>query len=380
MHMRRIVLATLLGSFLVTVGYVAGGLGWFTTDSKLSFPEILVADPTPVPKPLQKYALDELRDYPFQASKIQMKEMVSDKEGYSEYLFSFTTVGKTMSGLLTIPLPLPEDLNNLTTIVMVRGYVPPESYTPGIGTSPAARYFAKQGFVTLAPDFFGFGTSDPEPVDEWEARFIKPIVVAELIKSIEQNGVSGDMITIPPSNRIGIWAHSNGGQITLSALEVMGESIPATLWAPVTAPFPYSLLFYGDEVADEGKQQRAWIAMFEQIYNAENFSLTQHLDLLKGPMQIHHGTNDEAALKTWSDEFVDKLEIENERRENQIKLLKSATQSADLETKLSTSSALLQPIVYEYFVYPGADHNLRPVENWNLAVSRDLAFFQQELQ
>jgi len=378
--MARLVLAIVVGCLLVAVGYVAGGLGWFTADSKLSFPEILVADPTPVSKPLQKYALSELARYPFEASKIKVTEKVADKEGYSEYLFSFTTVGRTMSGLLTVPLPLPEDLSNLTTIVMIRGYVPPESYAPGIGTSPAARYFAKQGFVTLAPDFFGFGTSDPEPTDEWEARFIKPIVVAELIKSIEQNGVSGDKVAIPPSNRIGIWAHSNGGQITLSALEVMGESIPATLWAPVTAPFPYSVLFYGDEVADEGKSQRAWIALFEKIYNASDFNITQHLDQLSGPLQIHHGTADDAALKTWSDEFVVKLDAENARREAlQQSLLSSATPSANLNPQATNSSTLI-PIDYDYYVYPGADHNLRPMDNWNLAVSRDVTFFQRELQ
>ena len=378
--MARLVLATVLGSLLVAIGYIAGGLGWFTAGSRLSFPEILVVNPTPVPKPLQKYALDELRDYPFQTSKIQVKEKVSDEEGYSEYLFSFTTVGKTMSGLMTVPLPLPEDLNNQTTIVMVRGYVPPESYVSGVGTSPAARYFAKQGFITLAPDFFGFGTSDPEPMDEWEARFIKPIAVIELIKSLQSEGLTGEGMNFPATNKVGIWAHSNGGQIALSSLEVMEESIPTTLWAPVTAPFPYSVLYYGDEVADEGKQQRAWIAMFEKIYNAADFSLTQHLDLLAGPLQIHHGTNDDAALKTWSDEFVDKLDLENEKRGNQLELLISATQSAELDTKLSSSSALLKPIDYEYFVYPGADHNLRPVDNWNLAVSRDVLFFQRNLQ
>ena len=377
---KNLFLYVLVGSVLVAIGYVVGGLGWFKTGSKLSFPDILVVDPTPIPKPLQKYGLAELQQYPFETSKIQVTEKVADKEDYSEYLFSYTTVGKTMSGLLTLPQPLPEDLNNLPTLIMVRGYVPPESYASGVGTSPAARYFAKQGFITLAPDFFGFGTSDPEPADEWEARFIKPIAIVELIKSLQSKGITGEVMHLPAIKNIGIWAHSNGGQIALSALEIMDESIPTTLWAPVTAPFPYSVLFYGDEVADEGKSQRAWIAMFEKVYNATDFSLTQHLNQLSGPLQIHHGTIDEAALKSWSDEFTAKLDTENERRTSQLKQLLTATQSAELDPKLSTTSASLKPIKYQYFIYPGADHNLRPVENWNLAVSRDLTFFQRELQ
>ncbi len=369
-----------IGSALVALGYILGSTGWFTTGSKVEFPNILLADPTPVPKPLQKYAIAELKQYPFQTSKIRVAEKVVDHDGYSEYLFTYTTMGKAMSGLLTVPLPLPEDQSDLRTIVMLRGYVPPENYVSGIGTSPAARQFAKQGFITFAPDFFGYGGSDAESSDEWEARFIKPIAVVELIRSLQTEGVAGDIMHLPTTQNIGIWAHSNGGQIALSALEIMGEPIPTTLWAPVTAPFPYSILFYGDEVADEGKSQRAWISMFEKIYNAADFSLTQHLDLLSGPLQIHHGTNDEAALKTWSDEFTIKLDLENDRRADRLLNLEQATQSADFDEKLSTSSALLQPIEYQYFVYPGADHNLRPVENWNSAVSRDISFFQKEFQ
>lgn len=372
--MKRWVLACVIGSALVAIGYVAGGLGWFTAGPKVAFPDIILADPTPIPKPLQKYALAELKQYPFQASKIQVSAKVTDREGYSEYLFTYSTFGKTMSGLMTVPLPLPEDQSNLRTIVMIRGYVPPENYVPGIGTSPAARYFAKQGFITFAPDFFGYGGSDTEPADEWEARFIKPISVIELIKSLQTEGVAGDVMHLPTTQNIGIWAHSNGGQIALSALEIMGESIPTVLWAPVTAPFPYSILFYGDEEADEGKSQRAWIAMFEKIYHAADFSLTQHLDLLSGPLQIHHGTNDEAAPKSWSDEFIVKLKTENEKRKAQIEWLTTASNSA----QTATNSAQLNPIEYQYFVYPGADHNLRPVENWNLAVARDFSFFQKE--
>lgn len=373
--MKRWVLACVIGSALVAIGYVAGGLGWFTAGSKVAFPDIILADPTPIPKPLQKYALAELKQYPFQASKIQVSAKVTDREGYSEYLFTYSTFGKTMSGLMTVPLPLPEDQSNLRTIVMIRGYVPPENYVSGVGTSPAARYFAKQGFITYAPDFFSYGESDAEPADEWEARFIKPISVIELIKSLQTEGVAGDVMHLPTTQNIGIWAHSNGGQIALSALEIMGESIPTVLWAPVTAPFPYSILFYGDEEADEGKSQRAWIAMFEKTYTAADFSLTQHLDLLSGPLQIHHETNDEAAPKSWSDEFIVKLKTENEKRKAQIEWLTTASNSA----QTATNSAQLNPIEYQYFVYPGADHNLRPVENWSLAVARDLSFFQQEL-
>jgi len=320
-------------------------------------------------KSLNQYSLNNLKDYPFATSQIKVGEVLNHGEGFTEYPFTYQTMGKTMSGLLTVPVSLPKNQADQKVIIMLRGWVPTEDYVSGIGTSPAARFFAQQGYITLAPDFFGYGQSDSEPADTWEARFIKPLNVIELIKSVREYGVAE--VGLQPQTNLYLWAHSNGGQIALSVLEVLSEPIPTTLWAPVTAPFPYSILFFSDELEDEGKEQRAYIGLFEKNYNTFDFSVTQHLDRLTGPIQIHHGTADEAALKTWSDEFLAKIDQENTRRE------KLKTENLDLETSSQAElyTGPIEPIKYQYFVYPGADHNLKPVVNWNLAVNRDLGFF-----
>ena len=133
----------------------------------------------------------------------------------------------------------------------------------------------------------------------------------------------------------------------------MGQPIPTTLWAPVTAPFPYSVLYFSDEEEDEGKASRANVALFEKNYNSADFSLTQHLDLLKGPLQIHQGLADEAVPYLWNREFRDKIVKENKSRsENKIQL--------------------------NYFEYPGTDHNLKP--SWDSAMTRDLEFFAKNIK
>lgn len=369
--MKRILILAVLGSVLVATGYVVGALNLLHLDNNQGLLSPLVPEPTPIPTPLNAYTIPGLRQYDFQDSEIVIDELVKETDQYREFLFHFTTMGKRMSGMLTAPGKDAEVQVERPVIVMVRGFVPAESYAPGVGTQPAARYFASKGFTTFAPDFFGFGTSDPEPPDEWEARFIKPIAVIELIQSIGLRGVDSDLDKVAPNRPIGMWAHSNGGQIALTALEITSASIPTTLWAPVTAPFPYSILFYGDEADDEGRQQRAWISLFEKIYDASQFSLTDYLQYLAGPLQIHHGTLDEAAPIAWSDEFIQKLEAENTRREG---IEDPATPSAELISEPMT------PIDYRYYKYSGADHNLRPVENWNLAVQRDVAFFAETLE
>nr|MBP9820478.1 hypothetical protein [Candidatus Woesebacteria bacterium] len=242
-------------------------------------------------------------------------------------------------------------------IIMLRGYVPISIYETGIGTKNAAARFAQAGYITIAPDFFGFGQSDPEPDDTWQARFEKPAIVAELIATVKTSipvEPNGNTVISP---KLGIWAHSNGGQIALTTLEVLRASYPTTLWAPVTAPFPYSILYFGDEVEDEGKAQRAWIALFERDYDVHKFSHTQYLPDLLGPLQFQQGTNDDAVPYFWTEEFIDKLEAENERR----------SQNASAPATIS----------FEYFKYPGADHNL--LGAWETAIQRDIVFFNRFL-
>ncbi|PIR59412.1 MAG: hypothetical protein COU69_00230 [Candidatus Pacebacteria bacterium CG10_big_fil_rev_8_21_14_0_10_56_10] len=390
--------------FLAAVMFATAGsfvLGWWASSndilsgaSGLLSPLKLSGLPSPVPRPLLEYSFDNLAQRRYRAAPIRITKTLALENTFRAYEFEYLTMGKPMSGRLTVPVRLDPE-RPAPVVVMVRGFVPPEIYQPGVGTRRAAEIFAEAGLVTLAPDFFGFGNSAPEPVDPWEARFVKPINIIELLKSVEQFGVtSDDQPFVAASSQLGLWGHSNGGQIALSVLEILQQPYPTSLWAPVTAPFPYSILFFSDEHDDEGKAARAWLAEFEQVYDVFEFSLTRHLDRLVGPIQLHHGGADQAALKEWSDELVDKVAAENDRRlqimENRADGLAvqsaadnvpspgTATNSAD-GTQLTdgTPAALLEPIELTYFEYPGADHNLQP--DWNTVVARDIAFFEELL-
>jgi acetyl esterase/lipase len=174
------------------------------------------------------------------------------------------------------------------------------------------------------------------------------------------------------TNNIGLWGHSNGGHIAISVLEITKQPYPTALWAPVTAPFPYSVLFFSDEDEDEGKRMRIWVNQLERDYELREFSITQYLDGLLGPIQLHHGTADEAALKIWSDEFIQKIEKENDRRA----FLKEEFQASSTESA-KADDPFLQPIDITYYKYPGADHNMQP--GWDTVVERDITFYKDHL-
>lgn len=329
--------------------------------------------------PLLKYKISELAKLDLIESNLSLQKELAKNEFFDSYLFSYQTQGGSMSGQIN----LPKKAKKNQVILLIRGYVPPEIYQTGAGTKAAANFFAEKGYVTVAPDFLGYGESSPDFTDTWEGRFVKPVQMMELYKNLLETDFdylicqSGLILQNPKIvclkqdkvNKIGVWAHSNGGQIALTMLEGLSEPVPATLWAPVTAPFPYSVLFFSDEMEDEGKASRNWVSQFEREYDVFDFSLTKHLNLLQGPLRIHHGRIDEAALFSWSLEFADKIEQENQKRTAQRKVNKESTDSAQVE--------VLPDIEFELFAYEEADHNLKP--NWNEVIQSDLTFFEKEL-
>lgn len=340
---------------LLITGGITFSTGYYlashqTSESTMLSPILGVNEKEEKDTHLQKYSFEEVAKRKPQVSAIMIEKILTKSETFTSYLFSYQTDNRKMTGLMNIP-----NTNTNTekpVIVMLRGFVHEDIYETGIGTQRAGEELAKSGYITLAPDYLGFGESDPQPTDGLEARFIKPVNIIDLLASIKafnlqplifENKTVGRM----DANRIGIWAHSNGGQIALSILEITGETYPTALWAPVTKPFPYSVLYFTDESDDLGKTLRNLLANFEKDYNIDDFTIGLHWEKVVAPIQLHQGTNDDAVPKEWSDEFVNAMKkVENEDS-------------------------------LEYFVYPGADHNLQP--GWATAMERTKEFFQEKL-
>jgi len=291
-----------------------------------------------LPKPLEKYSILNLSKTIVKPVKINIEENISENEDFNSHLCSINfdpTLKNKDTKKVTGLINLPNKQGKFPLVLMLRGYVDQKLYTTGIGTQRGGEYFAKNGFITIAPDFLGYGGSDTETSNIFESRFqtyTTALTVLNSLSSIDQWD----------QKNVFIWGHSNGGQIALTLLEITGRQIPTVLWAPVSKPFPYSILYYTDESEDLGKLIRKELSLFEENYDVNKFSIHNYLDRIKAPMEIHQGTLDDAVPVTWTNKLVKKLE--------------------DLE---------LDP---KYHKYPGADHNLQP--SWNLAVQQSLNFFQ----
>jgi len=294
---------------------------------------------------LEKYSFPSLKKTTFQPSAIDIGEKLSKDIAVNTYVFTFYDNGKKVSGLLNAP----KLAGTYPVLIMFRGYVDKEIYSPGIGTQHAAEYFARHGFITLAPDFLGYGSSDPMSNDSLESRFQTYTSGLILLNSFgnlnDALATISDGINADP-DKTAIWAHSNGGQVALSVLEISGKKIPTSLWAPVTHPFPESILFFADEMDDGGKYIRGIVADFVQKYNPRLYSPPQYVSWLKAPIQLHQGTADDAVPKEWSDTFA------------------------------NTIKNLHKPITY--YIYNNEDHNFAQ-GSWSTVVARDLQFYRKNL-
>lgn len=303
------------------------------------------------PTPLARYSIENLAKADIKPSEIILGKALKDEPKFTSYEYTMKFSPdlsenlKTTSGLINIPKSVNSStvnqLNIFPVIVMFRGYVDPSIYKTGTGTLRAGEFFAENGFITVAPDFLGYGNSDKESTDIFETRFQTYVTAITLLKSLDHS-------TVQPFNhsQVFIWGHSNGGQIALTTLETTRAAYPTVLWAPVSKPFPYSILYYTDDASDSGKFLRSKTAEFEKNYDSDLFSLTKYLVNIKAPLQLNQGTNDDAVPVAWSNLLA--------------KNLKEASVSA------------------EYIKYPGADHNMNPL--WSKAIQNSLEFFQKHIQ
>ncbi len=291
-------------------------------------------------KPLEAYSIERLASRTYEPQPIVFGEPVATASSYAVLPFSFMSDGKKVGGLAHVPMtPLSR---KLPVVIQLRGYVDKRIYSPGVGTKHSAEVFAANGFVSLAPDFLGYGPSDTVSDNVFEDRFQTYTTALNLLASVST-------ISFVDQSRVFLWGHSNGGHIALTVLAVLGangSTLPTSLWAPVTKPFPYSILYYTDEAADYGKSLRKELAAFEKDYDADQFTFYNYLDRISAPLQLHQGIDDEAVPVRWSDEFASRMQ------------------------------SVGHPV--KYYRYPGNDHNLS--SSWNTVINRDLEFFRSFLE
>ena len=330
---------------LITITFIL--IGWFANTAYH-----LPRNSNPIaqtrPTPLDKYTIENLGSAKVDPAKFETGKVLKDDPKFTSYEFFMSFDPslsdknvKRVSGVLNVP----KGKGPFPIVVMLRGFVKAETYFVGQGTQRAGEVFAQSGFITIAPDFLGYGDSDSQVNDVFESRFQTVTTALVLLKSLEVNGIQISNQRINQSS-ISIWGHSNGGQIALTTLEITQGTYPTVLWAPVSKPFPFSILYFTDSPGDYGKSLRKELAKFEKDYDTDLYSIHKYFDRIKAPINLNQGTKDENVPQAWSDLLYTTLK--------------------DLKVDI------------KYHFYSEADHNMQP--SWNQAIANALNFYKKHIQ
>lgn len=178
--------------------------------------------------------IESLRQREYRGGEIKIEETLSSNNSYTKYLISYPSDDLKIYGVMNVPSgngPFP-------TVILNHGYFNASTFSSGDGTDGMANILASNGYLTLASDYRGFGKSENDGEGSRGHNPNYAIDVLNLIASVPT-------LQKADINRIGMWGHSMGGEVTLRTSEVTDKLKAIVLWAPTSANASDNAAFYG---------------------------------------------------------------------------------------------------------------------------------------
>lgn len=272
--------------------------------------------------------IEQLRQREYEGGEIKIEETLSHSNSYTSYIFSYPSDNLKIYGMMNIP-DGPEPAEGFPVIILNHGYFSPSSFNSGDGTRTIADILATNGYITVASDYRGHGQSEDYGQRRRGHRPEFAIDVLNLVASIKS-------IDKADLNRIGMWGHSMGGEVSMRTAEATDKIKAIVLWAPTSANASDNSSFYG------GKHNPS-------VSNPEDDGISpiNYLQYISAPISLHQGLVDVEVKPEWSKQLNDALKKEDR--------------------------------TVEYFEYPGQDHNFRNL-GWDTISTRTIEFFDKYLK
>jgi dipeptidyl aminopeptidase/acylaminoacyl peptidase len=317
--------------------------------------------PSPSPSPTEivfeigkELTIEYLRDLEISGSEITIEERLSPGWNFQRYLASYLSEGNKIYGLLTVPFGDPPE-GGFKAVVFNHGYIPPATYQTEERYNAYVNYLAQSGFVVFKIDFRGHGRSEGFP----SGSYFSPGYTIDAINALK----SLQTLNYVDPEGIGMWGHSMAGNLTLRAMLIEPEVKAGVIWAGAVYSYQ-DFATYGisdntyrppstPEDQEEGQPLRRSQVIFD-VYGRPDLSqpywqavaLTEHLEYLASPLQIHHAEDDQVVDIDYSYGLAARLQAENK--------------------------------VYEFYIYDGGGHNIiSPF--FDQAMLRTVAFFEENL-
>lgn len=189
------------------------------------------------------YTVEGLRQRGYQSGSVTVVGLIEETKDFASYLIEYPSDGLNIRGVMQIPTrgepPWP-------VIVMNHGWFSRSVFRSGDGTARAAEYLNTRGYLTIAPDYRSWGTSDVGPSLFYSGLAIDVVNLLLAIPSIPQADAA----------RVGLWGHSMGGAVTMKALTIVGEN--PSMGAGPAHPLVRAAVLYSTVSADQADALTRW--------------------------------------------------------------------------------------------------------------------------
>jgi len=303
-------------------------------------------------------SIDYLRSLKIDSDAPTIEQELSSGSNYKRYIASYISDGNKIYGLLTVPnAEMPS--GGYSAVVFVHGYIPPAQYSTTEKYVAYTDYLSKNGFVVFKIDLRGNGESQGTPTGSYFSSGYT-IDTISAVKSLQK-------LDYVSKDKIGLWGFSMAGNAVLRALLVDNEIKAGVIWAGAVysyedfakyrlndgsyvrrQPDPhYDARDLNNPNSEEVSKLRSTP---EEVDFSDDFwsavSLTQNIDYLTSPVQLHHAVNDSVVNIGYSRDLAKVL------RDNGKK--------------------------YELYEYDGGGHNIES-PYFEQAMQRTVEFFSEKL-
>lgn len=278
----------------------------------------------------------------YPGSDILIEAALDPGVNYSRYYVSYLSEGLKIYALMTVPNG-EKPATGWPVIIFNHGYIPPNVYRTTQRYIAYVDDIARSGYIVFKSDYRGHDQSEGAA----GGVYTQPNYSVDVLNAV----ASVKRYPDADPNRIGMWGHSMGGYITLRSMVVSADIKAGSIWAGVVAPYPDLFLRWNAGARLTNAAPGTWVYSLEQSYGSaqqnpdfwKSISANGYVSDLKGPIQLHHGTNDHDVPWEFSQILYDELLQANREA--------------------------------EFYTYDGDNHNIS--NSYSVAMQRTIEFFDR---
>jgi len=339
---------------ILVICLVAIGAGFLIMNKKplssvAKIPSLTKEDPDQggPKKELHPLTIEHMRQQRYPGSDLVIEQTLPSGSNYDRYIASYKSDGLKIYALLTVPQG-DKPKTGWPVIIFNHGYIPPAEYRTTERYIAYTDAFSRNGYIVFRPDYRGHGNSEGNP----EGAYYSPAYTIDVLNAVS----SMKKYKAADPKRFGMWGHSMGGSVTLRSMVVTKDIKAGVIWAGVVAdykdlaenwhrarPFQPS----ERELAFRRPGRQALVNKYGDWNKNPVFwnsiAPISYVKDISGPIQIHHGTEDDEVPVLFSERLDEAL--------------KKAGKPVEL------------------FTYDGDDHNIS--QNVTTALDRSVAFFDK---